>query len=85
MLTSVITTVGTDSITFSRLSKSGIDSVLGTSNQIVVTVVNNVATISLSPNPILPGTGSVTIPTGTTLQRPSSPTVGMVRLNTSLS
>lgn len=84
MLTSTVATVGTDSITFARLSKSGIDSILGTTNQITVTIVNNVATISLSPNPVLSGTGSVTIPTGTTLQRPTVGTAGMVRLNTSL-
>jgi hypothetical protein len=84
MLTSVVTTVGTDSITFARLSKSGIDSILGTTNQITVSVVNNVATISISPNPVLPGTASVTIPTGTTAQRPGTPTTGMFRFNTSL-
>jgi hypothetical protein len=84
MLTSAVVTLGTTAVTFSRLSKSGLDSVLGTTNQITVTIANNVATLSLSPNPVLPGTGSVTIPTGTTAQRPTTPTVGMLRLNTSL-
>jgi hypothetical protein len=84
MLTSVITTVGTDSITFARLSKSGIDSVLGTTNQIVVNISNNVATVSIASNPVLPGNASVTIPTGSTAQRPGSPTAGMLRFNTSL-
>jgi hypothetical protein len=84
MLTSVITTVGTDSITFARLSKSGIDSVSGTTNQIVVSISNNVATVSLASNPVLPGNASVTIPTGSTAQRPGSPTAGMLRFNTSL-
>jgi hypothetical protein len=84
MLTSIVTAVGTDSITFTRLAKSGIDSVLGTTNQIVVSISNNVATIGLASNPVLPGTASVTIPTGNTAQRPGSPTAGMLRFNTSL-
>ena len=84
MLTSTVTTVGTDSITFAKLAQSGITNILGTTNQIIVTITNGVATISLSPNPVLPGTASVTIPTGTTAQRPSTPTAGMLRFNTSL-
>ena len=84
MLTSITNIIGTDAITFARLSKSGVDSVLGTANQIVVTIDNNVATIGLSANPILPGNASVTIPTGTTAERPASPSAGMFRFNTSL-
>jgi len=84
MLTSTVTTVGTDSITFAKLAQSGITNILGTTNQIIVTITNGVATISLSPNPVLPGTASVTITTGTTAQRPSTPTAGMLRFNTSL-
>ena len=34
----------------------------------------------LVSNPVLPGTASVTIPTGTTLQRPSTLTAGMLDL-----
>jgi hypothetical protein len=84
MLTSSVATVGTDSITLARLAKSGLDTVLGTTNQITVTVTNNIATVSISSNPVLPGSASVTIPTGTTLQRPSTLTAGMLRFNTSL-
>ena len=84
MLTSIISVVGTDAITFARLAKSGIDSILGTTNQIVVSISNNVATIGISTDPVLPGNASVTIPTGTTAQRPVSPTAGMLRFNTSL-
>ena len=84
MLTSAITTIGTDSITFSRLSKSGLDSILGTTNQIVVTISNNVATLSIANNPVLPGNAGVTIPVGTTAQRPTTPTAGTLRFNTSL-
>lgn len=81
MLTSIVTTIGTDAIVFPKLSQTGVQ---GTANQIVVTVANNVATISISSNPVLPGVASVTIPTGTTAQRPGTPTAGMLRLNTSL-
>jgi hypothetical protein len=84
MLTSSVTTVGTDSITFARLAKSGLDSILGTPNQITVTVANNVATLSIATNPALPGNAGVTIPVGTTAQRPSTLTVGTLRFNTSL-
>jgi hypothetical protein len=84
MQTSIVTTLGTDNIVFARLAKSGLDSIVGTLNQITVTVTNNVATISITNNPVLPGTGSVTIPIGTTAQRPATPTAGMLRLNTSL-
>ena len=84
MLTSIVTAVGTDSLTFPKLSQNGISNVLGTTNQITVTVNNNIATISIANNPVFTGTGSMTIPTGTTAQRPSTPTVGMMRLNTSL-
>jgi len=84
MLTSSITTVGTDSITFARLAKSGLDNILGTTNQITVTIANNVATLSIATNPALPGNAGVTIPIGTTAQRPSTPTAGTLRFNTSL-
>jgi hypothetical protein len=58
--------------------------ILGQANQIVIaspagTSGNTV--ISLANNPILPGTGSVTLPMGTTAQRPATPTVGSFRYN----
>jgi len=84
MLTSIVTAVGTDLLIFPKLSQNGISNVLGTTNQITVTVNNNVATISIANNPVFTGNGSMTIPNGTTAQRPSTPTVGMMRLNTSL-
>lgn len=84
MLTSTMTTVGTDSITFVRLARSSFDNILGTPNQIVVTIVNNVATISIATDPILPGVGSVKIPAGTTLERPVTQIAGMLRFNNSL-
>lgn len=39
-------------------------------------------TLSIANNPILPGTGSVTVPDGTTAQTPGSPTNGMIRYDT---
>ena len=84
MLTSIVTTVGSDSVTFANLIQSSITNILGTTNQITVTVSGGVATLSIASNPVFTGTGSVTIPVGTTAQRPASPTIGMLRINTSL-
>ena len=36
---------------------------------------------NFSNNPVLPGSGSMTIPNGTTTQRPATPIAGMVRYN----
>lgn len=84
MLTSSITTIGTDSFTFAKTDQNSFTSIIGTTNQITVSVTAGVATIALANNTVIPGTASVTIPTGTTVQRPSTPTVGMFRFNTSL-
>lgn len=84
MLTSTVTTVGSDSFTFAKTDQNSFTSILGTTNQIAVSVTGGVATISVANNAILPGTESVTIPTGTTVQRPVTPTTGMFRFNTSL-
>ncbi len=85
ILTSNIISVGTTNITFNEITTSGISNALGTANQIVVSIdTAGVATFSLATNPTIPGTAYVIIPTGTTAQRPSTPTAGMLRLNTSL-
>ena len=50
-----------------------------------LTVVDNgggEAGISLSDDPIVGGTGSITVPDGTTGERPGSPVEGMMRYNT---
>jgi hypothetical protein len=55
--------------------------------------LDGVAVIATSSNinsvcqddPILPGTGSVTLPIGTTLQRPALPLPGELRFNTDIS
>jgi len=84
MLTSIVIAVGTDSITFAQLSNASVKGIVGTPNQIGVTIVNGIATVSIANNPVLPGNSSVTIPTGTSAQRPSTLTAGMLRFNTSL-
>ncbi len=84
MLTSIVTTVGTDSLIFANLIQNSITNVLGTSNQITVTVSNGVATVSIASDPVFSGTGSITIPAGTTAQRPNVLVAGMLRFNTSL-
>ena len=81
MQTATVTTVGTSSITFVKLAKSGIESIAGTTNQITVNTSGSAATVSLATNPVLPGTASTTLPGGTTAQRPSVPIAGMIRYN----
>jgi hypothetical protein len=60
--------------------------ITGTTNQIDVANGAGPAnpTISISTNPVLPGTGAVTIPKGTTAQRPGG-VDGMIRFNTEIS
>jgi hypothetical protein len=42
------------------------------------------SSVSVSANPVFTGTASMTIPIGTTAQRPGSPTAGMIRYNSDL-
>ena len=60
--------------------------ITGTADQIDVANGNGSGnpTLSISSNAVLPGTESVTIPAGTTAQRPSPATNGDIRYNTSL-
>jgi hypothetical protein len=61
--------------------------ITGGPNQITVTDGTGIAAnpeISIAANPVLSGTASLTIPTGSTAQRPPIPTDGMIRYNTSL-
>lgn len=59
--------------------------ILGTTNQITVT--NGAGTagdpvIAIATNPIIPGTGSIQVPSGTDAQRTSPASNGMIRYNT---
>ena len=84
MLTATVTAVGTSDIIFTNIDKTSLSSVLGTTKQIIVSVVGGVATLSIAPNPVFPGTESITIPTGTMAQRPTSVTAGMLRFTTTV-
>jgi hypothetical protein len=66
--------------TISATGAGGITSVLGTTNQIVVNTVAGVATVSLSPTLVLPGT--LTVTGSSTLASPVviNPTAGQVSL-----
>ena len=59
--------------------------IIGTASQITVVGGDGSAnpTISLATNPVLPGTGSTVVPTGTTAQRPGA-LAGQIRFNTTL-
>jgi len=60
--------------------------ITGTSNQITVTNGNGISgnpTVSLADNPVLPGTGSVTVPIGTTGQQPFG-SAGMIRYDSTV-
>lgn len=70
--------------------KSTTFTINGTSNQIGSSAgaqdlsTNRTWTISLADNPIIPGTAKVTIPVGSTAQRPGTPANGDLRINTTL-
>lgn len=81
MQTATVTTMGTSSITFVKLAKSGIENILPTANQTTVSITNNVATVGIANNPVLPGTASTTLPGGTAAQRPGVLVAGMIRYN----
>lgn len=59
---------------------------VGTSNQINIANPTGVGNpvFSIANDPILPGTGAVTLPQGTTSQQPVAPQPGMFRYDTSL-
>jgi len=59
-----------------------VTSVSGTANQITVANGTTTPQISITSNPVLPGTGSVTVPAGGTAARSASPVNGMIRYNT---
>lgn len=81
MQTAVVSTVGTSSITFIKLAKSGIENILPTANQTTVAISNNVATIGIANNPVIPGNAGTTLPGGSTAQRPGTLVAGTIRYN----
>ena len=68
---SVIANIATDTLT-----------IVGAADEIVTSAATDTVTVGIADNPILPGTESTTIPIGTTAQRPVTPSVGMIRYNT---
>jgi hypothetical protein len=57
----------------------------GTANQITITNGDGVGgnpTFAITTDPVIPGTGAITIPSGSDAQRPGSPTNAMIRMNT---
>lgn len=66
------------------LENEAVQTLNGTANQITVSGTLPTRTVALASDPIVPGTGSITLPTGTTAQRPGSPQAGMQRYNTTI-
>lgn len=59
-------------------------SIVGTANEIDVSNGDGVSgnpQVGIADDPVLPGTGAVTVPIGTTAQRPGTPVNGMYRYN----
>ena len=59
-----------------------VTNVSGTSDQISVASGSTTPVVSLASNPVIPGTGSIAFPAGTTGQRSLGPVNGMFRYNT---
>lgn len=84
-----IVTVGVSPITFTSLIGGYITQVTGVVHEISVANIGSVAEVGIADNPLIPGTGAIGIPVGTTAQRPgvdvsvTTPlTIGMIRFNT---
>jgi len=58
--------------------------VSGTNDQITVATASTTPVVSLASNPVIPGTGSVVVPVGTTAQRSLGPINGMFRYNSTI-
>lgn len=56
--------------------------IAGTTDQITTAITGSIMTAAIAVNPIIPGTEGISIPSGTTAQRPGTPTLGETRLNT---
>jgi len=73
---------GSTWVPFTTGSPSAVTTLTGTANQIVVSAPTGNVTISIDPDPILPGTAAVTLPSGTTAQRGAI--AGSIRFNTQI-
>ena len=58
--------------------------VLSLPTNVTITGLFSSATLATTGNATIGGTGAITIPVGTTAQRPAVPVTGMLRINTSL-
>lgn len=72
-----VTSASTGSVTSGTVTN-----VIGTADQINVVNSTTTPTISISSNPVIPGTASMTLPKGGTAARSGSPVNGMLRYNT---
>ena len=80
--------LGGTGLIFSNGSTLSPLSIAGTTNQINVASGNGVSgnpTVSFANDAVFPGTGGITVPNGTTGQRPIAPNAGQIRYNTTLS
>jgi len=80
--------LGGTGLIFSNGSTLSPLSIAGTTNQINVASGNGVSgnpTVSFANDAVFPGTGGITVPNGTTSQRPIAPNAGQIRYNTTLS
>jgi hypothetical protein len=75
---------GTGILNMISSTSVGTITILGTSDQIDVANGNGVGnpTISITNNPVLPGSGGTTLPSGNTAARPPVPINGTIRYNT---
>ena len=77
--------LGGTGLIFSNGSTLSPLSIAGTTNQINVASGNGVSgnpTISFASDAVFPGTAGITVPNGTTSQRPTAPNLGQMRYNT---
>ena len=80
--------LGGTGLIFSNGSTLSPLSIAGTTNQINVASGNGVSgnpTVSFANDAVFPGTGGITVPNGTTSQRPIAPNAGQIRYNTTTS
>ena len=83
LLTLLAGTTGTGLLATSGGSSLTPVTIAGQTNQIAVVNGNTSPVIGIADNAVFPGTQGVTIPNGTTAERPVAPNLGLTRYNTS--